>query len=112
MGAELEAALRELELSTGSLLESDMTDSGRIGEALDRRARAITQLAALSSELNRNGPEAVRRMEKAFGRGEEASRRARAMKQSAIEEWARLQQLSRGVEEGRPEAARRVDYSG
>jgi hypothetical protein len=112
MEAELSGALRELELSTDALLGADTADLGRLSEALKRRARAVTRVAALGGELGRHGPEAVRRLGAALDRGDEATQKVLSMKQDAADEWARLQRIARGLDEGRPEAARQVDFSG
>lgn len=112
MDPELSGALRELELSTDALLETDTADVGRLCAALERRASAITRVAALADEIARQGSAAVQRLNSVLRRGNEAARKVLSMKQDAVQEWNRLNRVARGVEEGRPKAAHQVDYSG
>jgi hypothetical protein len=85
---------------------------GRLCGALDRRARAIDQVAALGAELTREGTAAVRRLSAALDRGKEVTRRVISLKQEAADEWNTCHRMARNMDEGRPKTAPKVDYSG
>ena len=96
MDAQLERALRDLELSTEDLLEADVKSFSGVCNALARRANAITKLAFLMEQNRGRNVATIERLSTVKARGDQAVRRALDIKQDATAEWARLQQILRG----------------
>lgn len=108
MSNALEKALRELDQATDALLGADDSDVVTVCSALERRADAITKIAFLVEEPGGHTPDTLQRLNEALSRGDQATRRILHMRQDAIEEWGRLNQLRRGVSETREPA---INYS-
>ncbi|MBS1877419.1 MAG: hypothetical protein JSU00_29675 [Acidobacteria bacterium] len=101
MDSQLDKALQDLEQSTEALLEASQADLLGLCAALEKRADAITRIAFLVEVECVSSPDALERLSAALERGDGATRKALKMRQDAIEEWSRLNQLLRGVQEVR-----------
>ncbi len=97
MNPSIETALKDLEQSTQALLETNMDDVAAIGLALERRADALTRVAALVEDST-DVDGAAQRLALAVSRGEEAKLRALNIKRDATEEWISLNRILKGLD--------------
>lgn len=111
MNASLESAIRDLDQSTTALLTAEAADTVALCQALEQRAEAITNVAALLGSSPLSGKDVLRSLSESLRRGEEATRKVLRMKQDAIEEWSRMNQILRGLENERTPSERRIDCS-
>lgn len=111
MNPSLESAIEDLDRTTGALLTADAADTVALCHALEERAEAITTVAALLGSAPLSGKEVLKNLSDSLRRGEEATRKALRMKQDAIEEWSRMNQILRALESGRIPAERHIDCS-
>lgn len=112
MTPSLESAIEDLEQTTTALMTADASDIVALCQALERRSEAITRVASLLGDPAHGGRDALESLTRSLRRGEEATRKALRMKQDAIEEWSRMNQIMKGLTTGQEAPERRVDWSG
>jgi hypothetical protein len=114
MMTELERALRELESATAALSTLPVEDFAEAQAAMDRRAWAIRDLAALVQGAI-SGPEredAVERLSQASAAGEKVEQRLTAMRSYVAMEWSHWARIYRALGASPISGARRVDCRG
>ena len=97
MSTLIDRALQDLDQSTDALLTANPSDVVAICSALEKRADAITRIAFLVEDESAHDPLVLNRLGSALTRGDRATRQVLDMRQDAIEEWGRLNQLMRGM---------------
>lgn len=112
MTPSLESVLNDLDSSTADLIAADTQDVIALCKALEHRADAITKVALVLEEELPGDMRLLARLAGSLERGEQATRKALRMKQDAIEEWTRMQHLLHGLDAGRQQTRRELDYSG
>jgi len=90
---ELDRALCELEAATAELIEHPESAQA----ALDRRARAIEDLAGAPRVASYPREEMARRLQAALEAGAQAMQQLTAVKRLATAEWRRWSAIYRGV---------------
>ncbi|HTM48669.1 MAG TPA: hypothetical protein VL285_08315 [Bryobacteraceae bacterium] len=90
---ELERALRELEAATADLIK----DPEGAQAALDRRARAIAELAGGAWVASCRKEETARRLQAALEAGAHAMQQLTAVKHRATAEWRHWSAIYRGL---------------
>jgi hypothetical protein len=91
--AELERALCELEAATAELIEHPESAQA----ALDRRAKAIADLAGAARVAPCRKEETARRLQAALEAGDRAMQQLTAVKHRATAEWRHWSALYRGL---------------
>jgi hypothetical protein len=112
MTPSLESAMQDLDQMTMALLTGDTADMVWLCRAVERRSEAITRVASLLGHPAQGGKAVLDRLSQALRLGEKATQKALKMKQDAIEEWSRMNQIMRGLATGQSPVERQVDWSG
>jgi hypothetical protein len=101
LSPELERAVRQLESATETLLAAEFSDFTALGSILDRRARAIMEMAILVDNARTARPSFassdLERISEVIVRGEEARRKIFIERREVAGEWNRVRAFRRTI---------------